>query len=79
MRFGYLSHNYAQKPPINAHADISSEVTCLTFGLSLHLHPYFLYASREGLPKSEHLCNSPEPALLNNDIHTMYQNCMCGS
>ena len=36
-----------QKPPINANADISSKARCFNFGLSLHLHPYFVYASSE--------------------------------
>ena len=36
-----------QKPPLNAHSDVSSRARGLNFGLSLHLHPYFVYASSE--------------------------------
>ena len=32
----------AQIPPINVHSDISIQARCLTFGLSLHLDPYFV-------------------------------------
>ena len=32
------------KPPLNVRADISSSTRGLKFGLSLHLHPYFVYA-----------------------------------
>ena len=42
---------YAQKPTLNAYADVSSGPN---FGLSLHLHPYFVYASSEGAGKSAH-------------------------
>ena len=28
----------------------------LFFGLSLHLHPYFVYVSSDGYGESEHLC-----------------------
>ena len=33
---------YAQMPLVNTHADVSSEARGLNFGLSLHLHPYFV-------------------------------------
>ena len=46
---------YAQMPIINDHVDVSSEARCLTFGLSLHLHPHFLYASSEGSGESARL------------------------
>ena len=36
---------YAQTPQINAHAGLFSEASSLNFGLSLHLHPYFVYVS----------------------------------
>ena len=36
---------HAQKPRLNDHADISSGARGLNFGLSLHLHPEFVYAS----------------------------------
>ena len=38
---------YTQIPVINAFADLSSKVRCLTFGMSLHLYLYFMYASSE--------------------------------
>ena len=38
---------YAQMSPINAHADVSSEAISLNFGMSLRLHPYFVYGSSE--------------------------------
>ena len=43
-------------PLINAHAVVSSKARILNFGLSFHLHPYFVYAS---------ICpDSPEPSML---------------
>ena len=41
---------------INAHADISSNVRGLDFGLSLHLHPCFMYASSKGSGESLLIC-----------------------
>ena len=35
----------AQRPPLNAHADLLSGARGLHFGLSLHLHPYIMYTS----------------------------------
>ena len=43
---------FQQIPLINADTDISSKVRGLNFGLSLHLHPYFLNASSKGSGKS---------------------------
>ena len=42
-------------PLINAHADATREARGLKFGLSLHLHPYFVYASTEGSGESVHM------------------------
>ena len=39
---------YAQRPPLNIDADISIRASGLNIGPSHHLHPYFVYASREG-------------------------------
>ena len=36
----------------NAHADVSGEAIDLTFCLGPHLHPYVLYAGREGAGES---------------------------
>ena len=36
---------YAQKPPLSAHADVSGGARGQSFCLSLHLYPYFVYAS----------------------------------
>ena len=46
---------------INIYADVSSDARGLNFGLSIHLQPYFVYASNEGLP---------EPLLLADAIST---------
>ena len=35
---------FEKNPPLKAHAGISG----LNIGLSLHLHPYFIYVSNEG-------------------------------
>ena len=39
---------YVQKPHLKARADISSGAKGLYFGVTLHLHPYFVKASSEG-------------------------------
>ena len=39
---------HARKPPLNAHVYISSRTRGLNFGQSVHLDPYFVYASSEG-------------------------------
>ena len=43
------------KPPINAHVDLSSRTRGLNFGLSLCLHPYFVYASSKDFVESAHM------------------------
>ena len=40
---------------INLHAGVSSAAGGLTFGMRLHLHPSFVYASREGFGKHMHI------------------------
>ena len=45
---------YAQKPLLDANADVSSDARCLKFGPSLHLQPCFLYLSSEGSGESVH-------------------------
>ena len=45
----------AQMPLINSHADISSCDTGLTFGPSLCLYPYIVFASKEGSGESAHM------------------------
>ena len=45
----------AQRPSLNAHADVTSGARDLTFGLSLHLPSCFVYASTEGAGESAHL------------------------
>ena len=40
---------------LNDHAEVFSGKRGLNFGLSLHLHPYFLHRSNEGYCKSEQL------------------------
>ena len=46
---------YAHKPTITSHSDISSGARSLNFGLSLDLHPYFVYASSEDSGVSAHV------------------------
>ena len=43
-RMGQILISHAQKPPLNPHADKGVR----GFGLGLHIHPYFMYASSEG-------------------------------
>ena len=40
---------------INAHVDVSSMAGGLVFDLSLHPHPYFMYATSEGSGRSAHI------------------------
>ena len=47
---------YAQKPSAKAHANVSSIARDLSFGLSLHQHPYFVYNSSKGSGEHAHLC-----------------------
>ena len=43
-------------PPLNSQADISRRArAALNLGLSLHLHPYFVYASSQDPGESAHL------------------------
>ena len=50
----FLWHS-AQEFPLNAHADVFSGAKGLNFGMSLHLYPYFGYASIEGSGEVAHL------------------------
>ena len=59
-----------QMSVINTHADISRKASGLRFGLSLHLHQYFVYVSSEGSAESVH---SPEPSLLADAIRSEYR------
>ena len=45
---------YAKKPPINAHANVSSWARALTFGLSFPLGPNIVYARSEGSGETAH-------------------------
>ena len=49
MIFWYLSHMR------ETHPDEFSGAKGLNFSLSLHLHPHFVYASREYFDESAHL------------------------
>ena len=42
----------AQKPHLSVYAAASSNAIFLIFGLSLHLHPHFVYANNEGSGES---------------------------
>ena len=57
---------YTQRPPINAHAEVSSWARCLNFGLTLNLHRYFVYLNSEDSSESAFL----QPFLLDNEIST---------
>ena len=46
---------YVKMPLINVNGDISSIARDLKFGLSIHLHPYFVYAISEGSGDSAHM------------------------
>ena len=45
----------SQVPSLNAAAKVSSQALDIKFGLSLHLHPFFVYVSSEGSGESAHL------------------------
>ena len=49
---------------LNNQAGISSEAGDLNIGLRLHLHPYFVYTSWEGLPICADSSGSSEPSFL---------------
>ena len=46
---------YAQKPPLNDHANVSSQATGLNFCLSVHHYPNFVHASSKGSCEHAHL------------------------
>ena len=46
------------------------EARGLNFGLSLHVHPYFVYVSSGGCGESVQCTDSPEPPLLADAIST---------
>ena len=54
MGFWYLSH-LLKKHPLKAHVDIPSSASDLNISLSLHLHSYFVYESREGSGGTAHI------------------------
>ena len=49
---------------------VSSRVRGLYFGLSLHLHPNFVYTSSEVQASLRMYSDSPEPSLLDNVVST---------
>ena len=51
---------------INTHDDVYSKVRGLNFGVSLHLHPHYAYASSKDSGESV----PPEPSLLADAIRT---------
>ena len=52
---------------IYKHVEVSSRARGLLFGLSLHLYPYFAYASSEDSGESAHI-RTPESSLLADAI-----------
>ena len=46
---------YAQRPRLNTRADVASGARRLNLGMSLNLHPYFVYASGEGPDETAHM------------------------
>ena len=63
---------HAHQTPLNAHADISTVARGLNFGMSLHLHIYFMHAINEGSGEPVQLHISPEPSLFENAIITLF-------
>ena len=63
---------YGKRPLLNDLADVYSRTRGLNFAPDLLMHPYFVYASREGSGESaQHICaGSLEPLLLGNAIST---------
>ena len=61
---------YVQTPLINAHDYTYSNARGLKFGLSLHQHPYFVYARGQGCGESAPMRDSPEPLLLSDAMST---------
>ena len=58
-------------PPTNVHLSVSKRARGLNFGLSIHLHLYFVYMPAAKSLASLHICaDSPEPSLLDNAIRT---------
>ena len=58
---------------INFRPDLSSGAKGPIFGMSLHLQPYFAYASSKGSGESARICvcaDSPEPSLLDDTMST---------
>ena len=51
---------YAQQPHLNAYSDTSSLDRGLNFGLSLHLHPYYVCFSIDSSSESVHFRRPPE-------------------
>ena len=47
--------------PFNDYAQISRGARGLKFGLSLHIHPYFVYETSKGYDKSGHLRRPTSP------------------
>ena len=45
----------ASSTVVNGNGDVLSQSRGLHFGLSFHLHPYFVYASSDGTVESVHM------------------------
>ena len=61
--------------PHAQNADIASKVEGQTFNLSLHQHPYFVYASSEGSGNTLWMCRLIEALAASH--YDKYQNLMC--
>ena len=46
---------HAKSHPLNMYVKLYSEARDLDFSLSLHLHPYFVFACRIGTGKAAHM------------------------
>ena len=51
IRFWLLSPIDAKMPPLNIHTAVSRKARGLNFGMSLHLHPFFVNVSSQGSGK----------------------------
>ena len=54
---------YAQKPPVNVHAGVSSG-NMFNCYLGVYLHPYFVKLAVKAMARMRICAGSPEPSLL---------------
>ena len=52
QHISFVPISYVRKPPLSPYAGISSGARGLNFGLSHHIHPYFVFVSCKGSGES---------------------------